>query len=269
MSEPIIPPSCPCFGLSGDHHIHTRLCNHATGEMEEYVQAAIRKGLQSMTFLEHLECGIRYDHRTWLTSEDFNVFFKEGKRLQKKYRCRITVRLGAELGYNPDAVPELRSMLTRFPFEHIGLSYHFYFNGQQHLNMVSSRPDNIRGLTAAGAEQVVDAYFNGLIQACTLFPCDKICHLDAVLRHIPNLIFTAQQRRLIEQLLLLMQKKKIALEINSSGYAMRSQPWPAAEIIDQATALKIPLIAGSDAHRPEQVGRCFERLAVYMTSTNP
>ena len=251
------------FGLdvSGDHHIHTSLCNHANGTMEEYVLAAIHSGLQSMTFLEHLECGIRYDYRIWLTRKDFTEYFQEGLRLKEKYRQQITVRLGAEVGYNPAAVTELRSLLSDFPFEHIGLSYHFYFNGRQHLNMVSSRPKNIRALTAAGTGQVVDEYFNGLIQACSLLPCDKICHLDAVLRHIPELTFTAQQWLLIDQLLQVMLKKKIALELNTSGYAMRSQPWPAMEIIEQATALQIPLIAGSDAHRPDQVGRCFTRMA--------
>jgi histidinol-phosphatase (PHP family) len=251
-------PSKWGLDVSGDHHIHTSLCNHATGNMEEYVLAAINRGLKSMTFLEHLECGIRYNHRIWLTRENFAEYFQEGLRLKKKYRKQITVRLGAEVGYNPAAVTELRTLLSSFPFEHIGLSYHFYFNGSQHLNMVSSSPDNMRALTAAGCEQVMDDYFNGLIRACTILPCDKVCHLDAVLRHIPNRTFTAQQRELINQLLILMRKKKIALELNTSGYAMRSQPWPAAEIVEQALGLDIQLIAGSDAHRPNQVGRYFD-----------
>ena len=41
--------------LSQDGHIHTRLCNHATGEMEEYVLAALNKNLKTIIFLEHLE----------------------------------------------------------------------------------------------------------------------------------------------------------------------------------------------------------------------
>ncbi|MBW2329306.1 MAG: histidinol-phosphatase, partial [Deltaproteobacteria bacterium] len=246
---------------SGDHHIHTRLCNHAHGEMEDYVQAAINKGLLSMTFLEHLECGIYYDHRTWLTNKLFAEYFREGKRLQKKYAGQIDIRLGVEVGYNPAAVPQLKKILARYPFEHVGLSYHFYFDGNRHLNMVSHRQDNIDALATIGTNRVLDEYFNGLIRACKELPCDKICHLDAGLRHTPELCFTKQHREQIEQLLVLMQKKKIALEVNTSGIELRSSPYPAEDIVKRAHELKIPLIAGSDAHRPDQVGRYFMQLS--------
>ncbi|MCK5515564.1 MAG: histidinol-phosphatase [Desulfobulbaceae bacterium] len=256
----------PSIDISDDHHIHTRFCNHAQGEMEEYVLAAIRKGLRSMTFLEHLECSIRYDHRTWLTPELFTEYFQEGKRLQKQYDSRIKIRLGVEVGYNPAAVEELRAMLERFPFEHVGLSYHYYFDGSRHLNMVSRSPENIEALDIVGTDLVLTEYFTGLIQACHQLDCDKICHLDAVLRHTPGLCFSAHHRTLIEQLLLLMQEKHIALEINTSGIPIRSQPYPAKDIILRAQALHIPLVAGSDAHHPHQVGRYFDTLPQYTVS---
>ncbi len=253
-------PEYPAIDLCGDHHIHTRFCNHAQGEMEAYVQAAIDKGLQSMTFLEHLECSICYDHRTWLTPELFTEYFKEGTRLQEQYTGKIEIKIGVEVGYNPSAVEELRAMLVRFPFEHVGLSYHFYFDGSRHLNMVSRRPENINGLTAVGVDHVLNEYFTGLIQACNQIPCDKICHLDAALCYIPGLCFTEQHKALIEQLLLLMWEKNIALEVNTSGIPIRSHPYPARDIVLRAQELGIPLIAGSDAHQPSQVGRYFEML---------
>ena len=43
--------------------------------MEQYVQSAIGKGLRHMVFLEHLEEGINYPERTWLTEEDFGLLF--------------------------------------------------------------------------------------------------------------------------------------------------------------------------------------------------
>ncbi len=250
----------PVLDLSGDHHIHTRLCNHARGEMEEYVQAAVKKGFSSMTFLEHLEYGICYDHRTWLTDDLFAEYFHEGKRLQEKYGGQISIRLGVEAGYNPAAVQQLQEMLTRYPFEHIGLSYHFYFDGTRHLNMVSRRNGNIEALAALDTERVLDAYFSGLIRACTELPCNKICHLDACLRHIPGLCFTRGHKEMIEQLLLLMRKKKIALEVNTSGIALRSSAYPSEDIVNRAQELNISLVAGSDAHHPDQVGRYFGQL---------
>ena len=69
-----------------DGHVHTRLCHHASGEMEEYVQTAIDRGLKKLVFLEHLEIGINYFESTWLTDDDFKIYFAEGKRLQEEMK---------------------------------------------------------------------------------------------------------------------------------------------------------------------------------------
>lgn len=252
--------SCPPLDLSGDHHIHTKLCNHASGEMEEYVQAAVAKGLQSMTFLEHLECGLIYEQQIWLTEELFEQYFEEGFRLKKQYAGQIEVRLGVEIGWNALAADELLAELARFPFEHRGLSCHFYFDGSRHLNMLSSRQEHIDALSAVGADKVLDAYFASLLEACAVIPCDKLCHLDAALRHLPGIRLNVRHHGQISQLLELMRSKGIALEVNTSGYAVRPLPYPAHAIIRQATELGIALIPGSDAHHPQQVGRYFERL---------
>jgi len=256
--------STPTLNLHGAHHIHTCLCNHASGTMEEYVQSAINKGLRSMTFLEHLECNILYNHRIWLTRDLFKEYFREGKKLQKRYAGKITIRLGVEVGYNPTAVSELQQMIDDFPFEHVGLSYHFYFVGNRHLNMLSSRKDNIDSLADIGSNLVLEKYFNGLIRACNALHCDKICHLDAVLRYMPGLCFQAVHEKKIEKLLQIMRAKKIALEVNSSGIDHRSHPYPAKKILTRAQELGLPLIAGSDAHRPSQVGRHFSKLADFI-----
>ena len=67
-----------------DGHVHTSLCHHATGTMEDYVAAAIQKGLKHIVFLEHLEIGIQYFESTWLSEEDFSQYCQEGIRLKEK-----------------------------------------------------------------------------------------------------------------------------------------------------------------------------------------
>ena len=261
-------PDLPPLDITEDHHIHTRFCNHAVGEMEEYVTAAIDKGLRSLTFLEHLECGLSYAPRIWLTPEVFQQYFEEGGRLQEKYAEQITIRLGAEIGYNPTAVDETLAMLAAFPFAHRGLSCHFYFDGTEHLNMLSRRTDHIKQMDELGTEQILDTYFSNLIQGCQDIPCDKLCHLDAALRHNTP-VLTAHHYTLIKELFAVMLEKNIALEVNTSGYELRPHPYPAFALIQQARQLGISLIIGSDAHSPEQVGRFFERVAKEIGETYP
>ena len=246
--------------LQTDHHIHTYLCNHASGEMEEYVLAGIEKNLKAVVFLEHLEAGINYFERTWLTRKDFAYYFEEGERLKRVYGDRIAIGLGVEVGFNPQAVPELHQRVSEFPWDYRGLSYHFYPSGDSHLNMVSRRRENIKALAAVGPDRVVTAYLDGLLQALREFDCDTLCHLDAVMRPPPGMDITVTHWKKIEEVLALVREKNMNLEVNTSGYGLRAEPYPSRAILDKALAMNISLVAGSDAHRPEQVGRYFDRL---------
>lgn len=258
--------SRPEVDLNIDSHVHTSLCGHASGTMEEFVLAAISRGLRTIIFLEHLEAEIIYEERTWLSEADFAYYFEEGRRLREKYADRIAVRLGVEVGHNPQAVDVLRHKLTLHPWDQIGLSYHFFFHGGRHLNMVSRKQGNIDALAAAGPDRVVDAYFSGLIQAMHSFDnITVLCHLDAVMRHYPGLRFNRAHMRQIDRLLDILRRKKVRLEINTSGYALRSEPFPARPILRRAIQLGISLTAGSDAHRPEQVGRYFDLLPALLS----
>ncbi len=250
--------------LTADGHIHTSLCNHARGGMEEYVLAALQRGLHQITFLEHLEVNIHADQRTWLRDVDFKTYFQTGKKLQEQYRNKITIKLGVEAGFNPAAIKELGLHLARYPWDAIGLSYHFYHYNDRHYNMVSRRQENLRPLAKCGINRVVNDYFTGLISGLQQLPCTKICHLDAVLRHYPHICFTPDHLRLIDELLLLMRAKATALEVNTSGFSIRNSPYPDIHIVRRAIELGIPLVAGSDAHRPEQVGQFFAQLPAWL-----
>lgn len=259
-------PFPPLIDLKVDGHIHTSLCKHASGSMEDYVRAAITKELRTIVFLEHLEAGISYGERTWLTAADFAVYFREGKRLREKYADRITIKLGVEVGYNPLAMDTLRQRMGRYSWDMVGLSYHFLFDGGHHLNMVSRKRCNIDALAAVGPDKVIARYFSGLIKALESFDnVTVLCHLDAVMRHYPGLRFNDGHWDQVDCLLDIVRRKNMLLEVNTSGYALRNEPYPNRRILRKAVQLGIPLTAGSDAHQPEQVGRYFDLLPGYLS----
>jgi len=247
-----------------DNHVHTRLCHHAIGEMEEYVLAAIDKGLHKLIFLEHLEVAINYFESTWLTEVDFDFYHAEGKRLQEKYKDTIAIGLGVEVGYNPRVVDEIKRQLRMHAWDSIGISYHFLETGAGHLNMVSSKQVNIDRLEQFGVDEVIRRYYLDLLDAVEILPGQVLCHTDAVLRHHPDIQFTPVHHDLVDALLDAVARNKMALEVNTSGYAQRDGPYPSMAILKKAVARNIPLVAGSDAHRPEDVGRYFNRLPALM-----
>lgn len=253
MPQLFFDPSC-------DGHVHTSFCGHAHGAMEEYVVAAISRGLSEIVFLEHLECGINYFESTWLTEKDFVAYHQEGVRLRQVYGDRICIGLGVEVGYNPEAVPALLGVLSRHRWDRIGISYHYYAIGGRHYNVVSRRPCNLEALSSHGVERVIGEYLDGLLDAVHQLPGTVVCHLDAVLRHLPGVRFSDGHRNQISRLLVAMRERNMALEINTSGFVHRGAPYPAWEVIQEAASIGIPLLAGSDAHRPSEVGRHFDRL---------
>lgn len=242
-----------------DGHVHTALCRHASGTMEQYVEAALTKGLAGIVFLEHLECGINYFERTWLTDEDFVIFRREAARLKEKYAGRVEVLCGVEVGYNPKAVDRLLAFLEQQQWDRIGLSYHFYEVDGRHINLFSRKQQNLDAIAAVGAERILEGYYRGLLEAISRIDGQVVCHLDAALRHAKTeSCFDAEG--MIDELLAAMAKRRFALEVNAAGFAIRNEQFPATSILRRAAALDIPLWAGSDSHKSEDVGRFFKRL---------
>ena len=252
------------INTSHDGHIHTFLCNHAIGSLEDYVQAAISKGLVRMSFLEHLEAGIVYFKRNWLEDSHFEEYFREGERLKKAYQGQIAIELGAETGYNPHAVAELRTKLRQYPFERVGLSCHYYWHGSQHWNLLSLHQDSLDHFVRLGTDKVLADYLNFLIRAVDELDCTVLCHLDAGLRHLPGLQFRDSHRDQVLRLLAAVKARGMKLEINTSGFDNRGYPYPAEWIVQEALKMDLPLTAGSDAHSPQEVGRHFARLPTWL-----
>ncbi len=235
--------------------------------MEEYVLCAIKKQLHTICFLEHLEVGISQSPKTWLTPDDFSFYFSEGLRLKNKYKDRITILLGVEAGYNPEAENDFLAAVTRYPWDRIGLSCHFLKFGSEYLNVLSKKKETLEKLADFGSEEVTQKYYQALTQALqSLDRCDVVCHLDAVLRHLPQISLSEKSWSLIFNILAEMQKKKMGLEINTSGFALRNAPFPTGSILKPAMEKGIQLVPGSDAHSPEQVGRFFPHIHPYLAT---
>jgi len=228
------------------------------------VQAALLKGLRKIVFLEHMEEGIQpLTGRSWLTEEDFGDYFTEGRRLQSKYAGHIDIGLGVECGYNSEYSDLLIKRLGQRRWDQIGISCHFMkiADRSKHLNMFSRRSENIQVALHIGPERILSSYFAALTEAVRLLPGTMLCHLDGALRYLPEIRLTESHYRQIDGLLQTIKRRGMALEINSSGLAIRQEQFPNSRIITMAKSYGIPLLLGSDAHRPEDVGRYFDRLA--------
>lgn len=246
--------------IQSDNHVHTNLCGHATGVMEEYVQAAISKRLQRIVFLEHMEEGIVAPQASWLCEAAFDYYFEEGQRLQKKYQGYIEIGLGVECGYNPESKDALKKRLSSRDWDQIGVSCHFLkIEGHlNHLNLFSKKAENIRRAAKFDTKVLFSRYLETLLEAVNELDGSVLCHLDAALRWVPDHTLTEQHYQQIDLLLDAVATRGMVLEINTSGINIRKEQFPDNRIIDLAIRHKITFQLGSDAHKPGDVGNYFD-----------
>ncbi len=65
-----------------------------------------------------------------------------------------------------------------------------------------------------------------------------LCHLDGALRFLPEISLTEAHYMLIDKLLQAVSEKDMAIEINSSGFAIRQEQFPNRRILDHGKILR-------------------------------
>ena len=102
-----------------DFHIHTSFCGHATGSMEEYVDAAVRNGCSAIGFADHLPMLFRDDRSLSMAAGDLPSYVESVLDLQKRYKDDLSILLGIEADYHPPTLDKCVEMLNGYPFDFV------------------------------------------------------------------------------------------------------------------------------------------------------
>ncbi len=236
-----------------DYHTHSRFCRHAHGEIEEYVQAAVRLGLQEVGCSDHAPLPDNYDPQHRMTLEEYNSSYAPTLfRLVEQYRGKIRIKRGIECDYLEWTDEWTRKFIAENDFDFVIGSVHFV-GGKG-----SERP--LFGPTYDTAELagLYEAYFESVRDSARSGAFDIIGHCDLVKKFgqctskkIDEALWAALEE---------IRKSDLCIEINTSGWRRTEQEaYPGESILSLARDLNIPLTLGSDAHKPEDVGKDFER----------
>lgn len=240
--------------LKTDFHIHTSLCHHAVGTMEQYVTAALEQGLERICFTDHVPLPDGFDPTHRMLLSELPGYYDEVARLREFYQDRLEINLGLECEFMPGLEPWLEKVVEQSQLDYLLGSVHYLgpFGAQEPVFVM--RPGNV------SLEELEPPYWQqmeGLV-ASGLF--DAVAHLDI----FKQSGWQPGQRELpqITRVLDLMAKKNMALELNSSGWdkpAVKTA-YPDLSLLELAKQRDIDVIYGSDAHAPEQVGRYRQRM---------
>lgn len=236
-----------------DYHLHTRLCGHAVGEVEDYLEEAARKGISEVGFCDHMPL-------SFLPLEKVIPGYAMEESELPKYvetirSCAesspVLVKLGIEADYVPGCEYKLSSILRSYPFDYVVGSVHF-IDGWGFDN-----PDEIDKYSKKNIDQVYERYFVLVQQAALSGLFDVMAHPDLIKKF--NYRPSLSLRPLYEDTAQAFKKAGVCVEVNTAGLRYPAgEIYPSPDLLEVFFKYGLPVTLGSDAHRPEQVG---ERLA--------
>ncbi len=235
-----------------DYHIHTSLCNHASGSMEEYVQEAINTELSEIAFCDHIPLpdGFDTEHRMKLSELDF--YLNEIERLRNVYP-EISILCGIEADYIAGYESFLEGFLNQYNFDIILMSVHFV-EGWSGGNWVFDY-----NFPAKTVREIYCEYLRSVSKGIQTGLFDIVAHLDIVKRDGFPLMELCPEE--VEATLDLIKSEGMALEVNTSGLRKGiKEIFPSHDIVKMGIDKEIPLSLASDAHKPEQVGYHFREI---------
>ncbi|MFW9930709.1 MAG: histidinol-phosphatase HisJ [Candidatus Thorarchaeota archaeon] len=253
-----------------DWHTHNLLCSHAIGSIEDYVTKAIEKGLDLIGISDHFtyEClkgieSIPYEEYA-MKIEDLDPYISSVLNLKKKYHAKIDIKLAFELDFIENQVTVQKPYLEKFS-KHLD-----YILGSVHILL---RKGNLFAfddsrflkdyLLYENINEIYIEYYDTIQNMINspYFSFDIVSHFDLPKKfnkrpEDPKLVADYE-----DMTLELIKKKDLAVEINTSGLRKKvGEQYPSNEIIKKLYDLDIPILLGSDAHHPDEVGYNFNEM---------
>jgi histidinol-phosphatase (PHP family) len=233
-----------------DYHIHTTLCNHASGTMEEYVEQAIGLGLEEMGFSDHMP--VMPEPHLCMGYGDLPRYIDRVHELQDRCSGRIIIRLGCEMDMVESRTGEIEEIIRTSGFDYVIGSVHYLegwpFDQEKYKNLFEEK--NMR--------DIYDLFFETVIRAARSGLYDITGHIDNIKRMGYRL--DGDMTPYYEKTAAVLGELGLAFELNTSGYdTAAEEAYPSTDFLRILRSRNIPVTTGSDAHLPEQVGRHFTK----------
>ena len=224
-----------------DLHNHTTLCNHAEGEMYQYVEKAIASGTEYFGFSEHAP--MPFDEKYRMRSDQMDLYRQNISQLKERYKDKITLLSGLEVDYLPGYMQE---DVLNADVDYLIGSVHFLdkwgFDNPEFIGEYQNRD----------IDTIWQEYFDAIEAMAKTGYFDIVGHLDLI--KVFNFMPKKDIRLLAKKALKAIKKADMVVEINMAGYRKPvKEPYPSPLLLEEVKALDIPITFGSDAHKPEQV----------------
>ncbi|WP_281950309.1 histidinol-phosphatase [Nitrosophilus kaiyonis] len=238
-----------------DLHNHTKLCNHAEGEIEEYIEAAIEKKIDIFGFSDHAP--MNFDKKYRMSLNEVDIYENMIKEAKEKYKDKIEILLAYEVDFLPGLMEE---RILNADVDYLIGSVHFLPKSRGHKEILIHQdlwgfdnPEFIGEYKNQDIDKIWEDYFSAIEAMAKSNLFDIVGHLDLIK------VFNFKPKKDIKKIALnslkAIKKANMVIEISSAGLRKPvNEPYPSKELIELAYEMDIEITFASDAHKPEQVG---------------
>ncbi len=240
-----------------DFHTHHNRCGHADGTIRDYIEAAVKQGLELIGVSDHSPYfGSSEDHlhpKIAMAKSEFPRYIDEVLQLKEAYKGKIEVLLGVESDFFFEHAEIYRRVYEKYPFDFIIGSVHI----SEGLSIFNKKRWN--GLNEGQQIAAKEAYYQLIEHSARSGMFDILGHIDAMKGFYPA--FSDIRTDADERALKVIRDQDVAIEINTSGKTKDAGGWyPSDEILEKALHYGVKVTFGSDAHIPSRVGDEWEQV---------
>jgi histidinol-phosphatase (PHP family) len=241
--------------MPADYHLHTPLCQHATGHPREYAQTALDRGLPEIGFSDHNPMPRPFDD--WrMQLSDFPLYLDLVADTQAEFADSLPIKLGLECDYlqGPENHAWIETLSKKANFDYLIGSVHYIAP-----DWAIDDPDpkwQEKWTHPRGVDDAWTAYWKLYTECIRSGLFDILAHPDLPKKfgHRPG----GDLRRFYEPAIEAAREADVVFELSTAGLRKPcKEMYPAREFLELQHAAGIPLVISSDAHQPASVGHAF------------
>lgn len=254
--------------MKENYHTHTRRCNHAFGNDEDYVKAAISSGIKVLGFSDHAPYRLPEECDSWyrMKPEQTEEYVESLLKLRERYKDKIDIKIGFEAELYPDYFEDLLKTIEGYPVDYLILGQHYNYN-EVNAHYCGDPTDD----TA-----LLDNYVDTCIRAIRSGRFTYIAHPDIFRYTGSDDIYRERMLRLCAE----ARGAGVPLELNLLGLR-DGRHYPSERLFRIAGEAGAGVILGIDAHSPDEIrsapeadarrfaGRCGVNIVNTVKLRNP
>lgn len=236
-----------------DSHVHSCNSFDAKDSIDELCKVAIEKNIGGFCITDHLEMN-EYDFHI----KGIKSSHDEMRKCIERYKDRLDLRIGIEMGQPLQNVEAAESVLSEYPCDFIIGSLH---NSKNEKDFYYMEKEDFK----YRIYDLLDKYYNEYYETVKWGNFDVIGHITYPLRYVEGIhkmkIHIEKYDEIIDEMLKTAVNKNIGIEINVSGFRQPyNRQFPEMKHIKKYVEYGGEIITiGTDTHSKETLGQDFEK----------